>query len=53
MIEREIEAILAGQDVGDGDIDVDGVIKAFERLKSLATEADLSSPRGCYSIAEK
>ena len=35
-------SILAWQDVGDdGDIDVDGVMKAFERLKSIATEADL------------
>lgn len=42
MIEKEIEAILAWQDVGDdGDIDVDGVMKAFERLTSIATEADL------------
>ena len=32
MIQKEIEAILAWQDVVDGDIDVDGVIKAFERL---------------------
>jgi len=41
MIQKEIEAILAWQDVGDGDLDVDGVLKAFERLKSIATEADL------------
>ena len=42
MIQKEIEAILAWQDVGDDDdIDVDGVLKAFERLKSIATEADL------------
>ena len=42
MIQKEIEAILAWQDVGDdGDIDVDGVMKAFERLTSIATEADL------------
>ena len=41
MIQKEIEAILAWQDVVDGDIDVDGVIKAFERLNSIATEADL------------
>ena len=41
MIEKEIEAILAWQDMGDGDTGVDGVIKVFERLKSIATEADL------------
>jgi len=41
MIEKEIEAILAWQDVGDGDVDVGGVLKAFERLISIATEADL------------
>jgi hypothetical protein len=41
MIEKEIEAILAWQDVGAGDIDVDGVLKAFERLNSIATEIDL------------
>ena len=42
MIQKQIEAILAWQDVGDdGDIDVDGVLKAFERLNSIATEADL------------
>ncbi len=41
MIEKEIEAIFAGQDVGEGDVDVDGVLEAFERLNSLATEADL------------
>jgi hypothetical protein len=39
-IEEEIEAVFAGQDV-DGDVDVDGVIAAFERLKALATKADL------------
>lgn len=44
MIEKEIDAILTWQDVGDdGDIDVDGVMKAFERLTSIATEADLSA----------
>jgi hypothetical protein len=43
MIEHEIEAIFAGQDVGDRDVDVDGVLEAFERLKSIATEADLAS----------
>lgn len=42
MIEKEIEAIFAGQDVG-GNVDIDGVIKAFERLRSIATEADLST----------
>jgi hypothetical protein len=41
MIEKEIEAIFAGQDVGDGDVDIDGVLAAFERLRSLATKADL------------
>jgi len=41
MIHKEIEAILAWQDVADDDIHSDGVIKAFERLKSIATEADL------------
>ena len=41
MIEKEIEAILAWQDVGAEDIDVDGVLKAFERLNSIATEIDL------------
>jgi hypothetical protein len=41
MIEKEIEAILAGQDVGAGDVDVDGVLSAFERLKSMVTKADL------------
>ena len=42
MIQKEIETILAWQDVpDDGDIDVDGVMKAFERLISIATEADL------------
>jgi len=43
MIAQEIEAIFTGQDVGDGDVDVDGVLEAFERLKSIATEADLPS----------
>jgi len=41
MIAQEIEAIFTGQDVGDGDVDIDGVLEAFERLKSSATEADL------------
>jgi len=41
MIEKEIEAIFVGQDIGDGDADVDGVLKAFERLQSIATPADL------------
>ncbi len=41
MIEKEIEAILAWQDFGAGDIDVDGVLKAFERLNSIATEINL------------
>ena len=42
MIQKEIEAILAWQDVGDDDdIDVDGVMKAFARLESIATEAHL------------
>lgn len=40
MIDKEIEAIFAGQDVG-GAVDVDGVLEAFERLRSIATEADL------------
>src|SRR5688572_6646457 len=39
-VEKEIEAIFAGQDV-DGDVDVDGVIAAFDRLMALATKADL------------
>jgi len=39
-IDNEIEAIFAGQDV-DGDVDIDGVIAAFERLRSLSTKADL------------
>jgi hypothetical protein len=43
MIAKEIEAIFAGQDVGDGDVDVDGVLTAFDRLKSIATNADLPS----------
>jgi hypothetical protein len=41
MIAKEIEAIFAGQDVGNGDVDVDGVLEALERLKSAATKADL------------
>lgn len=41
MITKEIEAIFAGQDIGDGEVDVDGVLEAFERLMSIATEADL------------
>lgn len=41
MIETEIEAIFAGQDIGDGEVDVDGVLKAFEQLRSLATKAEL------------
>ena len=41
MIQKEIEAVLAWQDMGDGDTGVDGLIKVFERLKSIATEADL------------
>ena len=40
MIEQEIEAIFAGQDIG-GHVDIDGVLQAFERLRSIATEADL------------
>ncbi|HEX5222112.1 MAG TPA: hypothetical protein VFZ59_21295 [Verrucomicrobiae bacterium] len=43
MIAKEIEAIFAGQDVGEGEVDVDGVLAAFERLKSIATQADLPS----------
>ena len=43
MIETEIEAIFAGQDIGDGDVDVDGVLRAFERLRSLATKAELAT----------
>ena len=42
-IEEEIEAMFAGQDIGDGDVDVDGVIVVFERLKALATKADLAT----------
>lgn len=41
MLADEIEAIFAGQDTEDGDIDVDGVLAAFERLKNEATVADL------------
>ena len=60
MIEKEIEAILAWQEVGDdGDIDVDGVMKAFERLTSIATEADfpalvaaIQSPRNNFWTRE-
>lgn len=40
MIENEIETIFAGQNIGS-DVDIDGVLKAFERLRSIATEADL------------
>ena len=40
MIEKEIETIFARQDSGC-DVDIDGVLKAFERLRSIATEADL------------
>jgi hypothetical protein len=29
--------------LGGGDVDVDGVIRAFERLNAIATEADLPS----------
>ena len=43
MVKKEIEAIFAGQDTADGNVDVDAVIEAFERLKSVATEADLPS----------
>ena len=43
MLAKEIETIFVGQDVGEGDVDVDGVLKAFERLKSIVTEADLPS----------
>ena len=41
MIEKEIEAIFAGQDVEDGEVDIDGVLEAHGRLMSIATEADL------------
>jgi hypothetical protein len=41
MIEKEIEAMFAGQDIGDGDVDSDGVLKAYKRLQSIATKADL------------
>jgi hypothetical protein len=41
MIEDEIAAIFAGQNVGDGDVDIDGVLGAFQRLQSIATAADL------------
>jgi hypothetical protein len=40
-IEKLIEAIFAGQDIGAGDVDVDGVLAAFEELTSIATQADL------------
>ena len=40
MLEEEIEAIFAGQDV-DGDVDIDGVLTAFNRLNSKATKEDL------------
>lgn len=41
MIENEIEAIFAGQEVGGGEVDIDGVLEVFGRLMSVATEADL------------
>ncbi|HEX7863152.1 MAG TPA: hypothetical protein VF773_22680 [Verrucomicrobiae bacterium] len=41
MITQEIEAIFAGQDIGGGDVDIDGVLAALERLMSAATQADL------------
>jgi len=40
MIANEIEAIFAGQDVGDG---FDEVMAAFDRLKAVATKTDLPS----------
>ena len=39
MIAKEIEAIFAGQDIGDGN--VDGVLEAFDRLMASVTKADL------------
>jgi hypothetical protein len=41
MIAKEIGALFAGQDVGDGEVDIDGVLKAVERINSTATTADL------------
>jgi len=41
MIEKELEAIFAGQDVGDGGVDVDGVLRAFDRLMAKVTKANL------------
>lgn len=41
MVAREIEAIFAGQDVGGGEVDIDGVLEALQRLMAVATEADL------------
>ncbi len=59
MITQKIEAIFAGQNVGDGDVDVDGVLEALERLKSVATKADLpelvaaiQSPRNSFWTRE-
>jgi hypothetical protein len=59
MITKEIEAIFAGQDIGDGDIDIDGVLKALDRLMDAATKADLpqlvtaiQSPRNSFWTRE-
>jgi hypothetical protein len=59
MIAKEIETILAGENVEDGELDVDGVLAAFERLISIATEADLpillaaiQSPRNSFWTRE-
>ena len=41
MIAQDIELIFAGQEADEGDIDVDGVIEVFNRLKATATKYDL------------
>jgi len=59
MIAMEIEAMFAGQEADDGDVDVEGVLEAFDRLKSIATESDLpalvaaiQSPRNSFWTRE-
>jgi len=39
-VDEHIEAIFVGQDI-DGDVDIDGVIKAFKQIESCATAGDL------------
>lgn len=41
MITKEIEAIFAGQDIGDGNVDVNGVLATFDRLMDKVTKVDL------------